>query len=153
MKVIITGKNYAPSDTLKETIEKKFAKLDKYFSNSPVTSPHGYKSVFYLSYALGTNPGFRQRFVERYVEILYTQYDTDRLLKLLDEFVAVYEPEMPRQIAKWGEPSSMKKWNDYVNDLRDFIKVRRDVMINKLKDKYKISDSDMNALIEKYKNP
>ena len=126
--------------------------LDKYFSNSPVTSPHGYKSVFYLSYALGTNPGFRQRFVERYVEILYTQYDTDRLLKLLDEFVAVYEPEMPRQIAKWGEPSSMKKWNDYVNDLRDFIKVRRDVMINKLKDKYKISDSDMNALIAKYSN-
>ena len=33
MKVIITGKNYAPSDKLKETIEKKFQKLDKYFSN------------------------------------------------------------------------------------------------------------------------
>ncbi len=33
MKVIITGKNYAPSDKLKETIEKKFVKLDKYFSN------------------------------------------------------------------------------------------------------------------------
>ena len=33
MKVIITGKNYAPSDKLKETIEKKFEKLDKYFSN------------------------------------------------------------------------------------------------------------------------
>ena len=33
MKVIITGKNYAPSEKLKETIEKKFVKLDKYFSN------------------------------------------------------------------------------------------------------------------------
>ncbi len=33
MKVIITGKNYTPSDKLKETIEKKFEKLDKYFSN------------------------------------------------------------------------------------------------------------------------
>jgi putative sigma-54 modulation protein len=33
MKVIITGKNYAPSEKLKETIEKKFEKLDKYFSN------------------------------------------------------------------------------------------------------------------------
>ncbi len=33
MKVIITGKNYAPSEKLKETVEKKFTKLDKYFSN------------------------------------------------------------------------------------------------------------------------
>lgn len=33
MKTIITGKNYSPSDKLKATIEKKFEKLDKYFSN------------------------------------------------------------------------------------------------------------------------
>ncbi len=33
MKTIITGKNYSPSEKLKETIEKKFEKLDKYFSN------------------------------------------------------------------------------------------------------------------------
>ncbi len=32
MKTVITGKNYTPSDKLKEIIEKKFAKLDKYFS-------------------------------------------------------------------------------------------------------------------------
>ena len=33
MKTIINGKNYSPSDKLKATIEKKFEKLDKYFSN------------------------------------------------------------------------------------------------------------------------
>jgi len=33
MKINITGKNYTPSDKLRETIEKKFEKLDKYFSN------------------------------------------------------------------------------------------------------------------------
>ena len=33
MKTIITGKSYTPSDKLKETIEKKFSKLDKYFSD------------------------------------------------------------------------------------------------------------------------
>ena len=33
MKTNISGKNYTPSDKLKETIEKKFRKLDKYFSN------------------------------------------------------------------------------------------------------------------------
>ena len=33
MKTVITGKNYTPSDKLKDIIEKKFAKLDKYFSD------------------------------------------------------------------------------------------------------------------------
>lgn len=33
MKTIITGKNYSPSEKLRATIEKKFEKLDKYFSN------------------------------------------------------------------------------------------------------------------------
>jgi putative sigma-54 modulation protein len=32
MKTVITGKNYTPSDKLKDIIEKKFSKLDKYFS-------------------------------------------------------------------------------------------------------------------------
>lgn len=33
MKTNITGKNYTPSDALKETVNKKFQKLDKYFSD------------------------------------------------------------------------------------------------------------------------
>lgn len=33
MKIVINSKNYTASEKLKETIEKKFAKLDKYFSN------------------------------------------------------------------------------------------------------------------------
>ena len=32
MFIEITGKNLNPSDKLQATIEKKFAKLDKYFS-------------------------------------------------------------------------------------------------------------------------
>lgn len=33
MKIVINSRNYNASEKLKETIEKKFAKLDKYFSN------------------------------------------------------------------------------------------------------------------------
>lgn len=33
MKIVITSKNHNASDRLKDTIEKKFEKLDKYFSN------------------------------------------------------------------------------------------------------------------------
>ena len=38
MKVIITCKNFSADDRLKETIEKKFEKLNKYFSNDIVAN-------------------------------------------------------------------------------------------------------------------
>ncbi len=127
--------------------------LDKYFSFNVVTSPHGYQSKFYVFAAFKSNKGFCRKFVERYVEILYTQYDTERLLNLLDQMVAEYEPEMPRQIKRWKEPSSMDKWRKSVEEDRSFIKGRRDVMIAKLKKVFKVSDSEMDALIAKYSKP
>ena len=33
MKVVISGKNFNASDELKKTVEKKFGKLDKFFSD------------------------------------------------------------------------------------------------------------------------
>ena len=126
--------------------------FDKYFSKDPVVSPHGYKSVFYVFAVLKSNKGFCDKFVDRYIQILYTQYDTDRLLNLLDQMIAEYESEMPRQIKRWGNPKSMSKWQEYLGDVRTFVKGRREVMIDKLKKYFKISDSDMNALIAKYQN-
>ena len=38
MKVVITCKNFTASDHLKETIEKKFYKLVKYFSKEIVAN-------------------------------------------------------------------------------------------------------------------
>ncbi|MDR0357582.1 MAG: ribosome-associated translation inhibitor RaiA [Clostridiales Family XIII bacterium] len=38
MKVIITGKNFNASDHLRDTIESKFAKLSKYFSDDIVSN-------------------------------------------------------------------------------------------------------------------
>ena len=125
--------------------------MDKYFSKDDLVSPHGYHSVFYVFAVLKTNKGFCSKFVERYVEIMYTQYDTERLLNLLEEMIAEYSPEMPRQIEKWNQPGSMNSWNNWLNKLRTFVNGRRDVQIAKLKKSFKISDSEMEALIAKYK--
>ena len=46
MKTIINGKNYSPSDKLKATIEKKFEKLDKYFSNEITGTAVSYTHLF-----------------------------------------------------------------------------------------------------------
>ena len=109
--------------------------------------------MFYVFAVLKSNKGFCEKFVDRYVQILYTQYDTDRLLNLLDQMIAEYESEMPRQIKRWGNPKSMSKWRDHLDDVHTFVKGRREIMIEKLKKYFKISDSDMNALIAKYRNP
>ncbi len=66
--------------------------------------------------------------------------------------IAEYEPEMPRQISRWKQPASMNSWNNWLGKVRSFINGRRDVMIKKLKSYFKVSDSEMEALIAKYRH-
>ena len=84
MKTIITGKNYTPSDKLKETIEKKFAKLDKYFSDEAtgnvmtIKEKGGYKVEATINtkgsiFRAETRSGDPYDCVDRVIEKLSTQ--------------------------------------------------------------------------------
>ena len=64
-----------------------------------------------LQVKLMQNPDFRDKFIRRYAKYLNTTFKTDRMLKILDESVAIIRDEMPRQIARWGVPGSMGAWN------------------------------------------
>ena len=56
MKTVITGKNYTPSDKLKDIIEKKFAKLDKYFSDDITANVFFQNPGGRTYYGLGVDP-------------------------------------------------------------------------------------------------
>ena len=43
-------------------------------------------------------------------------------MSTLDSMLAVIEPEMPRQIERWG--GTMEEWEENVQDLKDFISDR-----------------------------
>ena len=96
MKTIITGKNYTPSDKLKETIEKKFEKLDKYFSNEitgnimVIKEKAGYKVEATIN-AKGTIFRAEMRADDPYDAV-------DRVIEKLSSQMSRFEIQTPEEI-------------------------------------------------------
>ena len=124
-----------------------------YFNKEGTPSKNGSMTYFYFSVALRTNPGWRQRFIERYVELAMTQFSAERLTALLDQVVSELEPEMARHIARWGHPKSVSAWKSNVESLRKNLEKRPELALEHIRKEFKVSESEMNELIAKYQNP
>lgn len=68
------------------------------------------------------NTDFRNRYFARYADMNSTVFSCEVMLSTLDSLLAILEPEMPRQIDRWG--GSMSEWKRNVKDLKDFIAER-----------------------------
>lgn len=68
------------------------------------------------------NPEFEQEYITRYADLMNTYFSCDYMNALLDSMLAVMDPEMPAQIARWG--GDYASWQQNVQDLRDFINQR-----------------------------
>ena len=79
-----------------------------------------------------------------------TKFTAENLLKLFDEVVAEYEPEMARHIARWGHPKSMSTWRNEIASLRTKIEKRPEVVLEQIRKELNISKDEMNTLIAKY---
>lgn len=71
---------------------------------------------------LDESPEFQQLYYTRYADLMNTVFTCENMNTILDSMLAVIEPEMPRQISRWG--GSMTEWQSNVEDLRDFINQR-----------------------------
>jgi len=71
---------------------------------------------------LDENQDFQQLFYSRYADLMNTVFTCDNMNELLERMVDVIEPEMPRQIDRWG--GTLTEWEDNLDDLRDFINER-----------------------------
>jgi spore coat protein CotH len=99
-----------------------------------------------LFYALYNNEEWRDKFVKRYAELMNTTLSTDNMLGLFDEMAASIRDEMPRQIARWGAPSSVSGWESNVKNLRDCFEARRTYVIKDLQNKFNLSDAEVAEL-------
>lgn len=68
------------------------------------------------------NPDFKQYYVSRYIDLTNGALSCDYMLHLLDSMIALIEPEMPAQIARWG--GNLTQWEGNVTALRTFISNR-----------------------------
>jgi recombinational DNA repair ATPase RecF len=71
------------------------------------------------------------------------------MLNILDENVAQVKAEMPRQIARWGQPASLQAWDNNVATLRQIVSQRRAQMIASLQQSFNLSDATMKQLFPK----
>ncbi len=75
---------------------------------------------------LEESPIFKQLYYSRYADLMNTVYTCENMMTTLDSMLAVIEPEMPRQIERWG--GSMEEWEANVDRLKDFIGQRCELL-------------------------
>ena len=99
---------------------------------------------------LKKNAAWRQRFVERYAQVLSTEFAEERLQALLDEMADALRPEMEAHVARWGMPSSMIFWEGSIQQMHQCISKRYDRITAQIKSQFGLSDGEWDALMSKY---
>jgi hypothetical protein len=96
------------------------------------------------------NDGFRTQFINRCADLLNTDFESERVVGVIEEMAAVIRPEIPRHLARWSwgallernhgspfdeedEPLSIEQWESHVQGLKEFArerpeKLRHDLM-------------------------
>jgi PKD repeat protein len=72
--------------------------------------------------ALMDNAEFRQYYVSRYIDLSNNVFNCEFMINHLDSLIDLIEPEMNRQITKWG--GTYTGWQNNVQVMRDFINQR-----------------------------
>lgn len=120
--------------------------LHSFLQKDGLYTVNGYKVETALFGAFYENAGWRDKFVNRYSELLKTVLSTERLLALYDEMVAQVTPEMQRTIDKWHQPSSMQQWSENVAAIRFSLANRRPYAISEIRSLFSLTDQQMQEL-------
>lgn len=89
-----------------------------------------------LIISLLENEDFHSLYVNRYADMNNSFFTCDYMIGLLDTMIATIEPEMQRQIDRWG--GSYNGWQDAVQELKDFILTRCTVINGGIEDCYDV---------------
>lgn len=70
------------------------------------------------------NEEFRNQFVNRFADVINSNFKTDRALAKIDELQGNLEKEMPYNIQRWPNFGSMDEWHSHVDIMRNFVRER-----------------------------
>ena len=97
--------------------------------------------------ALFDNDEFTADYVNRYADLSNTIFSCDFMISHLDSLITIIEPEMPRQIERWG--GSFSTWEENVQELKDYILERcSDEFVEGMEDCYDVEAVDVTIIIE-----
>jgi len=124
------GHNYSGWPTT--TFTANPCDLNNNFGNSEASMGH-----LNMFNRLMQNPDFKSMYVNRYAELTNTFLSCDYALAHLDSMIAVLQPEMPEQIARWG--GSISEWQSNLQHLRGQITGRCQVIQEGIVDCYDVT--------------
>lgn len=84
--------------------------------------------------ALLNNDEFFADYINRWTDLSNNYFSCEFLISHLDSLINLIEPEMPRQINRWG--GNYNTWQSNVNDMRDFIEERCEIINSGILDCY-----------------
>ena len=61
------------------------------------------------------NETFKTLFINRFAELMNTTLQSDTIISKIEDFTALYDPEINQHIYRWGYPSSKSDWLDRIN--------------------------------------
>jgi len=122
----------------------------RYFSRDGAVAVNATVTNMDIFWGLKQNAAWREQFINRFIELAYTQFDTDRLLALLDETVAEMKPEMIRHIALWHTHSSVDAWIAQTEGFRAALIARRDIVLKQMARAFGLSDAELQARIDAF---
>ena len=120
--------------------------ISYYMSFDGFTTKNGTYVNMDVSAALWTSSQFRNLFIQRWAVLSKNVFDPDRMITLLDSMVAEMEPEMSRQISRWGAPSSLSHWRSELDEFRSLIRRRPTSAKDLLQKNFNLSNSKMTEL-------
>ncbi len=80
-------------------------------NDSTITWPNPPESTFLFRNLLKSE-AFKSEFINRYAEILNTDFDIERMANKLDSIKNLYSPEMVDHIDRWHYPNSIDQWEE-----------------------------------------
>ncbi len=86
---------------------------------------------------LMANPGFKQYYISRYIDLMNTVFSCDNMLSYLDTVANRIAPEMTQHAARWG--GDYDHWQSNVERLRDFITRRCNAMADGMVECYDLT--------------
>ncbi|MFQ5638143.1 MAG: DNRLRE domain-containing protein [bacterium] len=83
------------------------------------------------------NEDFKERFVNRFADLLNTTLSPDHIRQVFDRMTAVIEPDIPIEAKRWN--SSVSEWYAGIQQVHAFIKDRSRIQRNQLRSFFRLS--------------
>src|SRR5690606_6167820 len=97
-------------------------------------NPGGQGHTDILEKLINENEMVSNYYTNRYIDLGNTVFSCDNMISFLDSLVALIEPAMPGQVARWG--GSVAGWQANVQAIRDFMLERCEAIQDGLVDCY-----------------